>query len=132
MLPRIACYVAILIACLASGAGLAADELVKLGGVRIYSNVEYTPSEGDFNGDQIMIIPSNDGEKVLWREGQGEFGAPLLLDTVKQGRQLKAMVPNTVAFAGEWTFEINRTSLYATGPKGVKFTLKQVLLRELR
>jgi hypothetical protein len=130
MLLRIGCCAAVLVTCLASGLALAQDDLVKLGGVRIYSNVEYSPSEGDFNGDQIMIIPSNDGEKVLWRVANGEFSVPLLLDAIEQGRQLiKVKVPNIVVFAGEWTFEIKGTLLYATGPKGVKFTLKQISLR---
>ena len=130
MLRRIGYFVTILASCFANGVVLAQDEFVKLGGVRVYSNVEYTPSEKEFSGDQVMIIPSNDGEKVLWRAANGEFGAPLLLDTVKQGQQLlKVKVPNTVVFAGEWTFEIGGTLLYATGPRGVKITLKQVVLR---
>jgi hypothetical protein len=96
-LRRIGYFVTILASCFANGVVLAQDEFVKLGGVRVYSNVEYTPSEKEFSGDQVMIIPSNDGEKVLWRAANGEFGAPLLLDTVKQGQQLlKVKVPNTV------------------------------------
>jgi hypothetical protein len=130
MLRRIGYCAAILFGCLANGVVLAEDVFVKLGGVRVYSNVSYIPSEGEFVGDQIMIIPSNDGEKVLWRTASGEFDAPMLLDAIKQGPELiKVQVPNSVIFAGEWTLEIRGTLLYATGPKGVKFSLKQVVLR---
>jgi len=108
---------------------MAEDILVKLGRIRIYSSLTFNTQEGDFNGDQIMIIPSNDGKKVLWRSAEGSFGAPLLLDAVEQGNTLKVTVPTSVIWSGEWALETKGTTLHVRGPKGVAYVLKQTSLK---
>jgi hypothetical protein len=119
------CLATIGLACLISGAVLADNAFVKLGGIRIYSNLSYEPTEGDFSGDQILIIPSSDGDKILWRPAEGEFQAPLLLNVEKQGDLLKIKHPEF----GDWTFQIKGAFLEGVSSKGVKIRLKQVSLK---
>jgi hypothetical protein len=119
------CLAAIGLVCLLNGAGLADDAFVKLGGMRIYSSLSYEPTEGDFSGEQIVAIPSSDGEKILWRTANGVFDPPLLLDVVKQGDLFKVKHPES----GEWTFQIKGAFLEGVSSRGVKLRLKQVSLK---
>ena len=111
--------------CLSTGSALADNTFAKLGGMRIYSNLSYEPTEGDFSGDQIVIIPSGSGAKILWRLAEGEFQPPLLLDAVKHGDALKVKHPEF----GDWTFQEKGAFLEGVSSKGVKMQLKQVSLK---
>jgi hypothetical protein len=116
---------AIGLACLVSGAALADETFVKLGGLAIFSSLSYEPTERDFSGEQIVVVPSGDGEKLLWRTANGVFDPPLLLDVVKQGGLFKVKHPES----GEWTFQVKGTFLEGVSSKGVKIRLKQVPLK---
>jgi hypothetical protein len=121
---------AIGVSCLLSGSALAEDLFVKLGDLRIYSDFSFNIEEREFNGQQIMIIPSYNGKKVLWRMAEGAaFDPPLLLDAVEQGNVLKVTVPTSVIWNGEWTLETKGAMLQVKGPKGVSYNLKQTPLR---
>ena len=116
---------AVTIACLTSGAAFADDAFVKLGGMRVFSSLSYEPTERDFSGEQIVAIPSSDGEKILWRTANGVFDPPLLLDVVRQGDLFKVKHPES----GEWTFQLKGAFLEGVNSKGVKIRLKQVSLK---
>ena len=110
---------------LANGAALADNAFVKLGGMRVYSDIRHEPKEGDFGGEQILIIPSRDGDKILWRSAEGEFQPPRLLNVVKEGGLLRVKHPEL----GDWTFQVKGAFLEGVNAKGVKLRLKQVSLK---
>jgi hypothetical protein len=123
MFLRRASIVGIGVCCLASGIALAEGELSKFGGIKIYGDLAYNRAENEISGNQILIIPSTDGDKVLWRVADGQFSPPLLLDAVKQGDVLTIAVPN----AGNWTLRVRGTSLDAVSSRGVRLRLSQTL-----
>ncbi|MGJ4898405.1 hypothetical protein [Bradyrhizobium oligotrophicum] len=105
----------------------AASRSVQLGGLSIYADLTYSASEGDFNGLQIIVVPSGDGEKVVWREASGRFNRPILLELVKDGDAFKVSVPSDYDFAGEWRLKVQNDVLVGSGPKGRTFRLRRVL-----
>jgi hypothetical protein len=88
--------------------------------------LNFVPEEGEFVGQQIVIIPYADGDKkILWRIANAVFDPPLLLDAVKQGDLLKVKHPEF----GDWTFQLKGAFLEGVSSKGVKIRLKQVSLK---
>jgi len=120
---------ALLIIC-AVGVTCAGNADSLLGDISVYSNLTFNREEGDVSGDQILIIPSHGGKKVLWRTADGAYNPPLLLDAAEEGGFLRVVVPSTVGWSGEWTLEIKGRTLVVKGPKGVVLRLKQTKLKE--
>jgi len=117
---------ALLIIC-AVGVTCAGNADSLLGDISVYSNLTFNREEGDVSGDQILIIPSHGGKKVLWRTADGAY---MLLDAAEEGGFLRVAVPSTVGWSGEWTLELKGRTLLVKGPKGVVLRLKQTKLKE--
>jgi hypothetical protein len=62
---------AIGLCCVLNGVATAGEEFSKLEDSEFYSDLTYNPAKGEFSGNQTMIIPSTEGEKVLWRVADG-------------------------------------------------------------
>ena len=80
--------------------------------------------------DQFQFDRLSNLRRRLWQEvANGTFDPPPLLDVVKQGNIMKVTVPDSVICGGEWAFETKGDTMYAPGPRGVKFNLKQISLK---
>lgn len=107
-------------------ASCAADVTV---GMRVYSQMNYTPSEGEFYGLQVAIVPYSKGQKILWRSGSGRLDEPLLLDAVGNGDVLKVVVPEENDQFGEWTLSQDGKVIHARGPRDLHFDLREIPFR---
>jgi hypothetical protein len=94
--------------------------------VSVYSNLIYTPAEGEVSGLEICLFQSPDGLQVTWRLGNGRMERALLLDVMEvEGRRF-VDVPDVIDGAGRWELVISKRNITATGPKQQKFRLNRV------
>ena len=98
-------------------------------GLRVFSGLVVHPTEGDVNGLQIIFVPSDFGDKIIWRFGAGRVNAPLVLDVSMSGDVWKVTVPPGNDVAGDWTLLLKGGVLQAIGPRDLKFTLKEMSIR---
>lgn len=106
-----------------SQAASAAD---KLWGLEIFSQVDANDLEGEYNGLQVIAIPSTEGVTVLWRSANGGFDAPLLLHAQRIGNSLLLNVPDGNQLHGPWKLTLVGSVLVASGPRDLHFRLKKV------
>jgi hypothetical protein len=57
-------------------------------GLRIYTAMNFIPEEGEYYGLQIIVVPSYEGTKIVWRSDEGRLQAPLLLDVAQNGHSI--------------------------------------------
>lgn len=133
--------------CLFAGCALlAADKADVRGGsnvpagIEVYSDMNFIEDESEFYGIQIVLVTYLDDEKrevkqkVLWRSAGPFLDAPLLLDAIVVGKDLKVVVPDgygDIGTSGAWILSLRGDSIIATRPKGGGrgFTLKKLTLK---
>src|SRR5437660_1742081 len=112
-----------------TSAAYAASERHSYAGLGVYSDLNFNKKESEYYGLQIImisyIVSYNAGQKVLWRSAAGKLNPPVLLDVAKVGSTFKVVVPKEYDpdFFGEWSLTASGTTLYAIGPRNLKFDL---------
>lgn len=95
-------------------------------GLDIYSDMTVNTEEDDVNGLQIILIPSDQGDQLLWRSAGGLVAKSLLLGYTQKGNVIRVTVPADNDNFGEWVLTLGSASIHATGPRGLHYDLRRV------
>lgn len=103
-----------------------ADQANSVAGAEVYSAMSLIAEEGEFYGVQIILIPFGNGNKVLWREGDGQLAPPILLDPVRTKEGFCVTVPDAYQQFGVWNLKVDGSMIHADGPRSLHFDLKKL------
>jgi hypothetical protein len=87
--------------------------------------MQFSASEGERYGLQVIIVPFSGGEKILWSSGTGRLEEPLLLDVRREGDEIHVVIPRERDDWGEWMLVLRGSVIVAHGPRGLLFHLEK-------
>ena len=101
-------------------------------GLKVYSGMNYIKGEDEYYGLQIVIVPYSQGQKILWRSGNGRLDPPLLLDVSQEGKDMLVTLPEGDDNYGEWVLSLKGKMLRARGPRDLHFDLRELSTSEIK